>query len=298
MHPLYKPSVNAGIRTVLKPFAGLIPEPWQFPVTGSIKVKVGEGKTIRLACNPTSYLAKVLFWQGVEGFEYNLVRVFVELIRHARVFLDVGANIGYYSLLAKAFNPEVAVYSFEPLPSAFHYLEKNLRLNGWEDAVPMQVALSDQTGTARFYASRNPKYVDVEHHLTSTGALDRQQAARSAIIESFEVPTETMDYFIAARGLATVDLVKLDTEASEHLVLAGAHQMLSAHRPIFLCEVLPGKIEQELTAIFKTYGYRMFRAEARRLVPVEKLAHQRATTNDHVMVHPDDLPLIEPFQTS
>lgn len=116
MHPIYKSSINYGVRTLLKPFARFVPEPWQFPVTGVITVHVGEGKRIKLACNPTSYIAKVLFWKGVRGFEYNLVHVFVELVKDAQVFLDIGANIGYYSLLAAAFNPDVKIVSFEPLP--------------------------------------------------------------------------------------------------------------------------------------------------------------------------------------
>ena len=297
MHPLYTPTVNLGVRTLVKPFARLMPEAWQFPVTGVITVNVGEGRRIRLACNPTSYLAKVLFWQGVEGFEYNLVRVFVELVKEARVFLDVGANIGYYSLLAAAFNPEVKIVSFEPLPSAFHYLEKNLALNGCANATAVKAALSDTTGAAQFFASKNPKFLDIDYPLTSTGALDEKQAARSAVVEAFDVQTETLDNYVASMD-ATVDLLKLDTEASEHIVLAGAQEVLRTHRPIILCEVLPGKIERDLEAIFKEHGYLIYRAEAHRLVPVERLAHSPATTNDHVMAHPDTGHTMERFLTT
>ncbi len=297
MHPLYKPTINLGVRTLFKPFARLMPDAWQFPVTGVITVKLGGRRRIRLACNPTSYLAKVLFWQGVEGFEYNLVRVFVELVKEARVFLDVGANIGYYSLLAAAYNPDVKIVSFEPLPSAFHYLEKNLALNGCANATAVKAALSDATGAAQFFASKNPKFLDIDYPLTSTGALDEAQAARSAVVEAFDVQTETLDNYVASMG-ETVDLLKLDTEASEHIVLAGAQDVLKTHRPVILCEVLPGKIERDLEAIFKDHGYRMYRAETHRLVPVDRLAHSAATTNDHVMVHPDTGHTMDRFLTT
>ena len=287
MHPLYKTTVNYGVRTLLKPFARLIPEAWQFPVAGVITLKLSEGRAIRLACNPTSYLAKVLFWQGVEGFEYNLVRIFIELVKEARVFLDVGANIGYYSLLAAAYNPEVTIVSFEPLPSAFHYLEKNLALNGCTRATAVKAALSDTRGTARFFASKNPKFLDIEYPLTSTGALDEAQATRSSVVEAFDVRTETLDHYLTSLGDTTVDLLKLDTEASEHIVLAGAQEVLRTHQPIILCEVLSGKIERALEAILRQHGYLMYRAEAHGLVPIEHLAHSTATTNDHVMIHPD-----------
>ncbi|HMB90425.1 MAG TPA: FkbM family methyltransferase, partial [Rhodothermales bacterium] len=166
MHLIYQPSINYGVRTVLKPFARLLPASLQFPVDGVIRVSVGLGKQIRLACNPTSYLAKVLFWQGFTGFEYNTVRIFVELVQEAKVFLDVGANIGYYSLLAAVYNPQIRILSFEPLPSAFHYLQKNLDLNQCAHATPLKWALSDMVGTTTFFAAKKAKFLEIEHHLT------------------------------------------------------------------------------------------------------------------------------------
>lgn len=164
--------------------------------------------------------------------------------------------------------------------------------------MPVNAALSDTIGTARFFASKNPKWLEVPHHLTSTGAFDEQQAARSAVVESFDVPTETLDHYVTSQGVQKVDLLKLDTEASEHLVLAVAQQVLHEHRPIILCEVLPGKVEQELEAIFRQHGYLMFRAEANRLVLVERLSHSPATTNDHVIVHPDAVHKVYRFRKS
>ena len=298
MRLLYHPLINYSLRTVLKPLARFLPTSLQFPVDGVITVPVGAERQIKMACNPTSYLAKVLFWQGFTGFEYNIVRIFVELVQEARVFLDVGANIGYYSLLAAAYNPEIRILSFEPLPSAFHYLQKNLDLNECAHATPLDWALSDSVGTATFFAARKTKFLEVEHHLTSTGSLDRQQAERSVVVESFEVKTETLDHVAATRLDTPVDLVKLDTEATEHLVLAGAQKVLAMNRPIIFCEVLPGKIEQELEAILRLHDYVMFRAEVGGLVPVERLEHSLASTNDHLFVPADDVYKIQRFLSS
>lgn len=293
MHLLYQPTINYGVRTVLKPFARLLPESLQFPVDGIIKVPLDEGAPIKLACNPTSYLAKVLFWQGFTGFEYNMVKIFVELVQEARVFLDVGANIGYYSLLAAAYNPDIRILSFEPLPSAFHYLQKNLDLNGCAHATALDWALSDVAGTATFFASKKTKFMEIEHHLTSTGSLDREQAERSVVVESFDVKIETLDQVAATLLKAPVDLIKLDTEATEDRVLAGGHNVLTTDRPIIFCEVLPGKIEQQLETVLRQHDYAMFRAEAEGLVPVERLEHGRASTNDHVFVPAEGLHKIQ-----
>ncbi len=75
--------------------------------------------------NPTSYGSKQLFWHGHQGFEASLFPLFVDLIRDASVFFDVGANIGYYSLLASVYNPSIEVHAFEPLPAPFKYVGLN-----------------------------------------------------------------------------------------------------------------------------------------------------------------------------
>ncbi len=284
MHPIYHPAVNRVVRTALRPVAGLLPRRLRFPVTGTIRVKLEGGRSFSLACNPTSYVAKVLFWEGVRGFEYDLFRIFRALIRSARTFLDVGANIGYYSLAAATLNPEVRVASFEPLPSAFRFLRRNIEINGFTNVTPEMLALSDAEGETTFFVSRNPKFVDVVHNLASTGALDRDLAARSELVEAIPVRTDTLDHYVAMRFREKVDLVKLDAEGSEGRILAGGATVLREHRPIILCEVLPGESGRGLEAIFSAHDYRMMRASGGRLVPVEGLGHATSAENDHVMV--------------
>ena len=298
MRLLYAPPVNRALRTALRPAAGLIPEAYRFPVTGVIQVEVEPGTTIRLACNPTSYLAKVLFWEGVRGFEYNVVRVFIDLAKRAKRFVDVGANIGYYSLVAAAVNPAIEVVSFEPMPAAFRYLKRNLALNGFEHVKAEEVALSDVEGSATFFVAKNPKFTDVEHHLGGMSSLDAEQAVRAGEAEEVEVKTDTLDHYVQNKLQKNIDLLKLDTEATEHLVLRGAEHVLASHRPVVFCEVLPGKIEKELEEIFKRHDYRMYRAEADRLVPVDGLGHDRSSTNDHVMAHAASAEEIEPYTTA
>ncbi|HMB89709.1 MAG TPA: hypothetical protein VKP65_02610, partial [Rhodothermales bacterium] len=97
---------------------------------------------------------------------------------------------------------------------------------------------------------------------------------------------------------APVDLVKLDTEATEHLVLAGAQKVLAVNRPLIFCEVLPGRIEQEMEVILQRQDYAMFRVNAEGLIPVERLGHSSASTNDHLFVPADHLYKIQRFVSS
>ena len=237
---IYKPFINSAIRSIARPLSGMIPDSYKFPVTGIIKVKAPGGKRFRMHCNPTSYVAKQLFWEGMEGFEKSVSHFFVDLVKEADVFMDVGANIGYYSLLAAAINPRLEIISFEPAPAAFRYLKANMYLNHFVNITPVQLAISDTEGEAEFYISKNPKFVDIEeHHLTSTGSFDKEQADRTDLLELVQVKTLTLDGYAERYSIPKVDLIKLDTEATEHLVLSGASKILSEDRPVFFCEVLP-----------------------------------------------------------
>ena len=282
---LYHPAVNKTLRSIARPFSPLIPEQFKFPVTGVIKVGVPGGRFIQMRCNPTSFVARKLFWHGMDGFERTMARLFTALIKDVDVFFDIGANIGYYSLLACAVNKELQVFSFEPAPSVFAYLKANKEINGFDQMRPQQMALSDEDGHLEFFVSKNPKYVGIaEHHLTSTGSFDKAQADRTSILESVKVEATTLDTYIAKNGVSKIDLIKLDTEATEHLVLAGAQHVLADHRPIIFCEVLPGKVEKEIKAAFQKHNYSIYRLDASGVVLVDELAHDATSSNDHLMI--------------
>ncbi|MFK7846030.1 MAG: FkbM family methyltransferase [Rhodothermales bacterium] len=293
---LYHPTINKVLRTIAKPLSPVIPGSFKFPVTGIIKVKVPGGNHILVQCNPTSFVARKLFWEGMDGFEFTMARLFTELAKRAGVFLDVGSNIGYYSLLAAAVNPELKITSFEPAPAVFKYLQINRNLNQFSHITVEQLALSDEEGELTFFISKNPKYLDIaEHHLTSTGSFDKAQADRTTVLESVKVGTITMDQYVARHDVSTIDLIKLDTEATEHLVLAGAQHVLADHKPFIFCEVLRGKVEKEIESAFKKHNYLFFRLEKDRVIRVDSLSDDRAKTNDHLMVHPDKLSIVEPL---
>lgn len=298
-HQLYREPVNRWIRTLLRPLGARLPEEYLLPVTGEIVVDAEPQTRIRLACNPTSYVAKMLFWRGVQGFEYEVVRVFLHLAREARLFLDVGANIGYYALLAAAVNPTLTVVAFEPQPGIVRYLRRNITLNGFEEQItPETLALADQPGTATFYASYNANFPDVADHLGGRSGFDPDHAAKLGKHLAFTVDVDTLDRYAAWHLTAPIDLLKLDTEGTEDRVLAGADRVLREHRPIVFCEVLPGRIEDALEAIFREHGYRLFRAESGSLVEVDHLRHQEGTSNDHVMARPEAVPRLRPFLTA
>ena len=155
---------NSILRGICYPFRSIIPERAYFAIDGEISFPLTEGKHMRFCGNPTSNLLRVLFWHGYKGFEAQEYDVFVHVARQSECLIDVGANLGYYSILGKLFNPSLKVYAFEPMPDAKVYLDKNIALNKISGVHTYLLALSNSNGTASFFANRNPRFPHIKEH--------------------------------------------------------------------------------------------------------------------------------------
>ena len=207
----------------------MLPASLKIPVAGSIRVDTEVNGSIVLATNQTCYLTKRLFWDGVKGYEYPSLRVFRDLIRAQRCFLDVGASIGYYSLMAARINPRVQVFAFEPMPSAYAFLVRNIALNGFEENIhAVRMALGDSSGEVEFFASRNPKAAYLKHHL---GGASSMAGAEDEYAEAISVTIARLDDFVDQHAVGPVGIMKLDTEATEDRVLLGAEMTVKRDRP-------------------------------------------------------------------
>src|SRR5690606_37268699 len=121
---IYSRHINYILRNINWYLSGLLPEKIKIPPSGILKVKIANGRALQLYTNQTNYLTQLLFWQGHANFEYT--SIFLKLIQKVSTFYDIGANIGYYSLLAAAQNKEVKVVGFEPASGPLHYFKKNV----------------------------------------------------------------------------------------------------------------------------------------------------------------------------
>ena len=134
------------------------------------------------------------------------------------VVVDVGANVGYYTLLAaRLVGPTGKVYAFEPDPDAFALLSENVRLNGLGNVVLSSKALADEPGRMTLY--RNPANRG-DHRLYEPDG-DRKGVT---------VDVSTLDVELAdVRGVA---LLKIDTQGAECTILAGGAEFLARERDL------------------------------------------------------------------
>ncbi len=273
---IHNKTVNLFTRTLLKPFSGILPKKFHFAINGTITIDLGEGKKMLFHSNPTSSVFNALFWGGVKGFEYSEYKTFTKLVPQSKLFLDIGANIGYYSVLAKKFNPGIVVHGFEPMPSASKYFKNNCAINGFNDIQVHQTALTNFKGEATFYTNINPKFPNETDFLYGDNSLNSAATGKISRVE-IKVKTDTLDNFVKdnLKQGQIIDLIKIDTEGTENLVLEGASNVLAKHRPIIMGEIIKGFIEKETESIFKKNDYLFYEVNLNGLKKVNTLEVQK-----------------------
>lgn len=142
----------------------------------------------------------------------------------APTVFDVGANIGDYSVCCKELVPPAILYCFEPLSTA--YAELNRRLSTYRDVHPLNIALSDRSGSADIYSysfEGQPAYA-----LASLVERLPTQHGRIELEGTTEVSVSTIDAFCDANAIDVIDLLKIDVEGHELSVLKGAERKIRA----------------------------------------------------------------------
>ena len=183
-------------------------------------------------------------------------------LRPGMVVLDIGAHIGFYSILvADLVGPSGRVYCFEAYRPNYRTLTRNLRANHFGWAEPYNLALSDRTGTATL--SLNP--INDGGHSLGSMANNPNLIGWDWTKLRKTVPTTTIDEFIREKGIGRVDFIKIDVEGAETLVFSGASKLLSRpEAPAICCEVGNkaqeqfGKTEGDLRDQLYAHKYRSF----------------------------------------
>ncbi len=165
------------------------------------------------------YPTKISRRLWVDSFEnrgvYQLAdRFFLFYLKPSHVVVDVGANIGYYTLLsANKVGEKGAVYAFEAHPKSYKYLFKNVQLNNFKQVKTFPIALGDQGGFVRF----SDRSKDDMNEVAEVGGI--------------EVPIDTLDNKL--KDVSQINLLKIDVEGYEKYVLTGAEETLKKTETIF-----------------------------------------------------------------
>jgi len=177
-------------------------------------------------------------WLG--SYEYHKRKAFEESVARGGVVFDIGANVGFYTLLASVLvGARGRVYAFEPVPRNLHYLEEHLQINGIKNVSVIEGAVSDCDGVAQFDESPSR----LTGRLAPGGRLT--------------VRTVSLDEMMTRGELPPPECIKIDVEGGEMLVLTGARVLLGNRRPIlYLATHGPG-LHQQCCELLASFGYHL-----------------------------------------
>jgi len=157
---------------------------------------------------------------GVSGhlalgtYEKKEVDLFRDSIKSDSCVVDIGGNIGYYSVVAgKKIGEMGKLFVYEPEEVNLSFLRKNLRENNIS-AVVENIALSDRSGTQTFFLTKHNK---------GTHSLVNNRGVKESVV----VKTDTLDSSLAKHGSPKVNIIKMDIEGAEVLALDGMKETIN-----------------------------------------------------------------------
>ncbi len=172
------------------------------------------------------------------SFEPNEFNFLDRILKPGMVFVDVGANDGYFTLFAaRRVGPSGRVISFEPSSRERGHLERNIALNGLGNVTVVPVALGAAAGHADLHLAQG-----VHSGHNTLGHFAHEDVVPANVER---VPLETLDAVVSRLGLSCVDVIKIDVEGGEANVLAGARAVLGERRPILMMEVNDGALRAQ-----------------------------------------------------
>ncbi len=195
--------------------------------------------------------------------EETTTNLFKKTIKKGDTIVDLGANIGYFTLLAaKLTGREGKVYSFEPEPKNYNYLLKNIKLNNYDNVLAIQKAVSDKNGKTKLYICEH----DTGHHtINQYGGIENYKPNTNNKENFIEIDTIILDDFLRNKE-KLVDVIKMDIEGAEMLALSGMGETIKRNKNLrmfveffpLLIRKMGSSPEEFIRKILEDYGFSIF----------------------------------------
>ena len=198
------------------------------------------------------HVDELIFW---ENYERRCIQLWRAVVVPDAVVIDVGANVGLYTLVAASAG--ASVVAFEPNPPTRRRLERNLALNAAGGRVSVDArALSDVEGVGTLFDDPHADTNAYNFGLASFSDANVGGAGKAKAVQS-----TTLDRVVLERGIQKIDWIKMDIQGAELLALRGARTALERFRPKVLMEFDPfcannmGWTRADLDAYLDSVGY-------------------------------------------
>ncbi len=186
------------------------------------------------------------------------------------ICVDIGANIGVYTLFLAKKASQGVVHAFEPVSLNYHVLTVNVLANQLPNVVLNNCAVGDNNGSIEFYVAQDGGF---------SSAVD---TGRKRIVDKAQVSMTTLDSYCTGAGIPRVDILKVDVEGGEPGVIRGAHELLSDQKRkprLIMLELYEPMLQRfgvritDVVSLMNGYGYSPSIAVAGKLVPFTEGHH-------------------------
>ena len=174
-------------------------------------------------------------WLGF--YEREKQRLVSKEVHTNTVFYDIGANVGFYTLLASKLVDSGKVFAFEPAPRNLAYLRRHLELNSCSNVEVLAFAVSDKNGVTGFEVEPS----GLVGHLSNDGSI--------------KVQTLTLDSLVQAGRILPPDYIKMDIEGAELIALQGASETIQRYQPMIFLATHGTEVHLGCRQLFESWGY-------------------------------------------
>ncbi|WP_240134358.1 FkbM family methyltransferase [Streptomyces sp. MUM 178J] len=213
-----------------------------------------DGSPFRYECFEEDGFGRMIVWRDMRDWERTTQPLLYSLAKKSRVFVDVGAHTGIYSILGCLANPELRVIACEPNPGLAERIRANAALNGLTERLTVvAAALSDAPGNATLSIPRRRTHAaSLRAPLQGETTLEAEVTTGDALLSGMPV-----------------DLVKIDVEGLESQVLGGMSEILRTRAPHLIIECLDSAALESARRVVTPAGYRhVYHISAQGIVPV------------------------------
>ena len=159
----------------------------------------------------------------LRSYERFTTRRLLDFVKPGGIFVDVGANIGYFTLrAARRVGPTGRVYAFEPMQRAYDRLVQHVSLNGLSNVKTERLVVTSRSSGRQSVSFRN------SWKLFDAPAVDD---------EPEQVDTTSLDDYVVRAGVSRLDMMKVDVDGYECRVISGAKETLRRFRPVLILEM-------------------------------------------------------------
>jgi FkbM family methyltransferase len=228
---------------------------------------------IKMICDPFDRRIAPIETLNFDYYEKTDSDMILRMTKGCKNIFDIGGNFGWYSLLWAKVCPDAQLFTFEPVPRTFGYLQKNIDLNGFNNIKLFNFGFSDSTQELSFF-----------YYPEGSGNASIANLSEAEGVLSVTCKVKRLDDFVK-ESQSYIDFVKCDVEGAELLVFKGGIETIRRDKPIVFAELLrkfAAKFNyhpNEVIELFRSCGYRCFTAHESTLVGIDVIYDQTVDTN-------------------